>query len=480
MKKNFNNRVLPISLLLIFFLPITTSGMPKPSYYHRSADRLFWFMVISDIHIGADGSQDTDYLTWAVNSAYDTIAPHFVVATGDLTDATNGGIIPLGQFTEEWEAYRHILDTAGMHAGVYYDIPGNHDHYDDEYFDYYRAYSIQGSVSDTTQHSWTRIFSYGKYHFLGIATAGNDGAEFSIWPWDNFGDHAELTSDEIAFLESALTANPDAEITFMFGHHPFEADASDWTETAIQDGLDDLLNLIDLHGVSLYGYGHTHNYMEAIWSKDIVSEIFYINTDSLGKSNQDHYTVMAVDGNGVSMVPARKDLWPVVLITAPADRFLWQPPEEVFNPYAYEIPPGKANPIRAMVFSPDPVYWVKFQIDGSSSWQDMQQIGQTPVWVGYWDASGASMGPHTVSVQAQGAATISHQVQTYINPALCLADYDRDGDIDGLDLRAFLIEAGRSDCTPENSCDWDFDNSGDVAAADINVLAGEFGKSNCP
>lgn len=344
MKKNFYSRVLQISLLLISILPVSASAMPNQSYYHRSADRLFWFMVISDVHIGANGSQDTDYLTWAVNDAHNIINPQFIVATGDLTNATNGGFIPLGQFSEEWEAYRQILDAAGMHAGIYYDIPGNHDHYDDEFFDYYRAYSIQGSASNTTQHSWTRIFSYGKYHFLGIATAGNDGAEFSIWPWDDFGDHAELTPGEIAFLESALIANSDAEIIFMFGHHPFEADASDWTETAITDGLEELQDLIGHYGVSLYGYGHTHDYMEDIWTQDIVNEIYYINTDSLGKSNEDHYTVMAVDGNGVSMVPAAKGLWPVVLITAPADRFLWQPPEEVFNPYAYEIPPAGPTP----------------------------------------------------------------------------------------------------------------------------------------
>ena len=480
MKKIFYLRFLQVGLVLTFLFPAITAADTGKSYYHRSADRLFWFMVISDIHIGDSGSQDTQYLTWAVNDAYNTILPEFIVAAGDLTDATNGGVIPDKQFSEEWEVYRQILVDAGMHADIYYDIPGNHDHYRDEDFAYYLFYSIQGQAHGSTQHSWTREFPYGKYHFLGIATAGNDGAEFSIWPWDNFGDHAELTPAEITFLESALIANPDAEITFMFGHHPFEADADDWTETAIQDGLDDLLDLIDLYGVSHYGYGHTHNYMEDIWTKDIISEIFYINTDSLGESNEDHYTLMAVDGNGVSMVAAQQGLWPVVLITAPADRFLWQPPEEVFNPHAYEIPPGKANPIRALVFSPDPVSWVKFQIDGAGGWQDMQQVGQTPIWVGYWDASEASAGPHTVTVQAQGTATISHQVQTYINPAICLADYDRDGDVDGEDFSAMLTEAGRDDCTPENSCDWDFDNSGDVGGADIYTVAGEFGKITCP
>lgn len=129
MKKDFYSRILQLSLVLIFLLPVTAVAMPGKSYYHRSAERIFWFMVISDIHIGADGPQDTDYLTWAVNDARQTIDPLFIVATGDLTDATNGGTIPDKQFSEEWEVYRQILDTSGMHAGIYYDIPGNHDHY---------------------------------------------------------------------------------------------------------------------------------------------------------------------------------------------------------------------------------------------------------------------------------------------------------------------------------------------------------------
>lgn len=47
-----------------------------------------------------------------------------------------------------------------------------------------------------------------------------------------------------------------------------------------------------------------------------------MNVASLGKSDQNQYAVIAVDGNGLSMVPAQKGLWPVVLITAPADQCL--------------------------------------------------------------------------------------------------------------------------------------------------------------
>lgn len=86
-------------------------------------------MIISDIHVGTSGSQDTDHLAWAVGPAQQVVNPAFIVATGDLTDSTNGGIIPNGPYLAEWQAYRQILDAAGMTSAFYYDIPGNHDHY---------------------------------------------------------------------------------------------------------------------------------------------------------------------------------------------------------------------------------------------------------------------------------------------------------------------------------------------------------------
>jgi len=443
MKKKVYSRGLCVCLLLIFLLPATAAGMPGQSYYHHSSDRLFWFMIISDIHIGTDGTQDTDYLTWAVTEARNTIDPLFIVATGDLTDSTNGGTIPDGPYAEEWAAYRGILDNADMSADFYYDIPGNHDHYGDKDFAYYLYYSIQGTAEGTTQHSWTREFSYGKYHFLGIATTGNDGADFSIWPWDFFGDHAELTSGEIAFLNSALASHPDAEITFMFGHHPFEAGYSDWDDTGISDGLDDLLDLIDLYGISLYGFGHTHDYRENYWSKDIGNNIFYMNVDSLGKSNNDHYALMAVDGNGVSMIPAQKGLWPVVMITAPADRCLGECP----NSYAYEIPQSRFNPIRALIFDNSPVSQVDFRIDETGDWHAMQRIENTPVWFGLWDARAFAAGSHTIEVRAQGSSIVIDRVTTSINPAVYMEDTDEDGILDVVEDANHngMVDSGETD-----------------------------------
>ena len=51
------------------------------------------------------------------------ITPQFIVNTGDLTDCTNGGIIPNGPYQAEWDTYRQILESAGITPDFYYDMP---------------------------------------------------------------------------------------------------------------------------------------------------------------------------------------------------------------------------------------------------------------------------------------------------------------------------------------------------------------------
>ncbi len=404
-------------LALVLGVAFFSSGAwaGQKAYYHPNADRLFWFMIISDTHIGASGSQPTDFLTWAVTQARQVIAPQFIVNTGDLTDSTNGGTIPNGPHQQEWDTYRQILENAGMNAAFYYDLPGNHDEYNDGTLAYYRANSVQGRATGGTQPFWVRQFPYGRYHFLGACTPANDGAPFSFLP-PYYGDHAGLDANELASLQAELAKYPDAELTLIFGHHPFEPGYSSWQDTGLFYGLPGLLNLIEAYGVSFYGFGHTHNYRENFYKQNLTQGIYYMNVASLGESDQNQYAVMAIDGNGLSMVPAQKGIWPVVMITAPVDQCLGA----CANPYTYEIPQGPNNPIRALVFDPNPVTQVQFAIDGSSLWQDMQRLAGTPIWEGRWNAAAAAPGAHVVTVRAQGSTLISDQVQTIVNPALHL------------------------------------------------------------
>ena len=209
---------------------------------------------------------------------------------------------PTGPF-KEWTTYRQILEGAGMNSSFYYDMPGNHDHYNDKIFSYYRANSIQGVATGKTQPSWTRQFPYGNYHFLGVCTPGNDGAPFSIDPEDYFGDHSGLDFIELAEIQGDLASHTDAQLTLIFGHHNLSRITS-----AVRHGLN--LRPAYLHGADRAVPGpllrlRAHPQLSReppheLLSLNLTKGIYYMNVASLGKSAQNQYAVMAIDGNGLS------------------------------------------------------------------------------------------------------------------------------------------------------------------------------------
>jgi len=391
--------------VLMSFCLSAQAGDPNSAYYSSDNNKIFWFIHITDIHIGTSGSQDSDNLAWIVNDAKSIIEPEFIVATGDLTDSTNGGIWPGGPYIEEWNQYNAILTAANIDESFYYDIPGNHDAYNDASFDFYINNSIQGKATGQTQASWTREFSFGKYHFIGTNTAGNDGRGFSIF--FPYGDNAGLDSSELNFIETKLQEHADAELTLVFGHHAMDRSEGVSGDTWIFYGAPGFANLMASYGISSYGYGHTHQFTEQFFTQGedyqteqmyyLIPGIFYINIDSLGKSSNNHFNVTAVDCNGIATKTQAINTWPMVLITAPMDVYLGRAP----NPYAYSVPSSSTNPIRALVFDSNTVTQVQYRIDGTGNWNAMTPVaGNQYLWEGVWDASALSGGHHTVEVQA--------------------------------------------------------------------------------
>jgi len=408
-----------IVLLSVIFSVLGSSAMagnPHGAYYSPSNDSIFWFIHITDIHMGMTGSQDSDNLTWIVNEAREVINPAFIIASGDLTDSTDGNWLglPNGPYQEEWTEYRSILDQANINASIYYDIPGNHDAYNDQYFAYYLANSVQGQITGQTQHSWRREYPFGTYHFLGVNTADNTGDPFSIfWPW---GDYAGLDDSELSFIDSKLADNSDADLTIVFGHHPV-TDTGSSDDTWIYYGAPEFISCLDGYGASLYGYGHTHRFSEELFTGDgytgymLGDGVFYFNIASLGKSTENQFSVIAVDCNGLSARTQAVNTWPLVLVTAPLDRYVGGVP----NPYAYTVPASSANPIRALVFDAAAVTQVLYRIDGAGDWHAMSPVTGNPrLWEALWDASPLAEGTHTIEVQAVGSATRSDTVSVYV------------------------------------------------------------------
>jgi hypothetical protein len=246
----------------------------------EGSSELFRFILIADAHIGYIGEQGSDYLSWLLTAAYNAIEPEFIVNAGDLTDSSNGLPIPAGPYREEWEEYRSITDGAGMNPEIYYDLPGNHDQYNDADLSYYLRYSIQGEATGEKQQTWSLGFEGKKYQFVSICTAGNDGA---TWPIDNAG----LDPEELSWIRERI--DPCSEIIFFFGHHPLES----W-----EYGREEFESIL-MGCNSIYCYGHTHSY-----SLSYLEDTMLVNAASIGKSDHDHYVVIRAFSNGeISVVP---------------------------------------------------------------------------------------------------------------------------------------------------------------------------------
>jgi hypothetical protein len=401
--------ILCITLLLYLYTPVS-AGNPHSAYYSSDTDKVLWFIHASDIHMGTSGSTDSTNLGWLVSQAKNVINPSFIVVTGDLTDSTNGNFLgyPNGPYQTEWDQYKNILSSNGVDASFYFDIPGNHDAYNDQHFDYYLANSIQGRATGRTQVSWIRTGPWGTYHFLGINSADNTGAAFSLfWP---YGDNAGLDSTELTFINTELSANAGASLTLVFGHHPL-APTGTSSDTYLLYGREQFVQSMNQYGASLYGYGHTHVSSEQYFSENMTDGLFYFNVSALGKDSPNQFTVTAIDCNGISSVIQTVGTWPAVLITAPISRRLGG----LVNPYAYTVPNGASNPIRALVFDPTAVTQVQFRVNGGT-WQPMASVSGNPrLWQGVWNASTLPEGEYTIDVQATtGSGVRTDTVTTYV------------------------------------------------------------------
>ena len=434
------------SALLALFFAIWSQGSlyasdPRSAVYSSESQKIFWFLVVSDTHIGANGFDGEQNLEWVVSEAMQTISPAFIVNTGDLTDSTNWSSsgYPDGPHVEEWIMYRSILDRNYVDATFYYDLPGNHDGFGDRDFSYYLNYSIQGSAGGQTQFSWNRTFDFGTYHFLAINTCGNEGSDFSFKP-PQYGDNSGLDASEMQFIRNDLEANAHADLTMIFGHHLLvsrETDLSDptpdpledMTMTALSYGGDEFISLMEEFDPLMYVYGHSHVYREEFFTKGMSEGVVYLNVASMTKNETMNYNIVAIDNNGLSTKACTIGTWPAVIITAPLDKNLGMRND----PYTTNIQDGTGDtkPIRALVFDKNPVVRVDYrmykikntvgdvvdeavkraseQIEVETMWQPMTQVSPSHpsypfLWTAEYQAPPES-GDYTIEVRAIGSST---------------------------------------------------------------------------
>lgn len=262
--------------------PFEVHDLIKEEYIGPEGRTLFKFVFMADQHVGQKKdkeNQDTEYLRYLLNVVYRGIRPLYIINGGDLTDSTNGEIIPCGgPYMSEWCEYRRIVKesmvNAAMPPNVYHEIPGNHDQYNDKHLIFY----LNMSTIKTTMHTWI-VKRHNKIsQFICLNTTSKNGLP---WPLDMPG----IDNGELMWFERNIY--PKSDRIFIFGHHPIDY----W-----KYGGEEFMQAINKHNCMdkcIYFYGHTHKY-----GLDCKDGLHMVNVASLGKSSSDQYIVVDVNSKG--------------------------------------------------------------------------------------------------------------------------------------------------------------------------------------
>jgi len=406
--------------LVVLGGPVHGWGAPTDARYANDTDGIFWFMHISDIHVGADGCvepgeiHDPENFVFIMNDAVEVIKPVFVVATGDLVNGCRNHIPTSGQSEDEWNQYKSLYTSAlSAHPYPYYDVVGNHDEYASRFPDecpslhWYLDYSYRGSVEHAAHFGWTHTTSLGEYYFYAVNATGECVGAFTA------GD-GEVLESELQALRAALEDHADANLVFVFAHQgPIDPEH-------LPTNGDALFDEVAKHG-AFYIHGHVHEYKEALINRS-TGYFVAAEVNSVGKASHDNIAVGVVDHDAfIYRATSTADPWPFVIVTAPVSTRLRN---GNLNPWAYRVCKDKVNPVRALVFAPTQPSSVTVQV-GSGAAVPMTQVNG-PLWKAEVDTSFVAEGEADVTVTAvlSGGATRSETVRTTFVAGPCEVQSD--------------------------------------------------------
>jgi hypothetical protein len=338
----------------------TEARDPSLASYSADNNRIFWFIQITDTHVGWPVTGGGN-LKLVADKGYKVVKPRFIAITGDLTD--------MGFMGGYWSNYRSILTAAGHTPKTIFDQPGNHDRWLDTGLSNYKKHSIQGKATGATHHAWTLQLPFGDYHFVGL---------------DN--SSGSLSTSEKSWALAQLKAGAAARQSIVFGHHPM---------SSIDSGGSFRQALANEKALG-YFFGHTHKASAAARSWTSGGLLLWIG-QTLGKPlstlGEAEFCVVALDNDGLSVRPFDLGFknggyhlkWPAVQITTPLDLGLGGSGQ---NPYAYPVSStAKDNPIRALVFSDPAPYQVTASVDTSAPFGLKQVTPGGALWEGTFDGA---------------------------------------------------------------------------------------------
>ncbi|XP_072164005.1 transmembrane protein 62-like [Diadema setosum] len=377
-------------LLDYFMVPTPYHGPPHPRsmqapFPGETADNLWWFIHISDIHISRfrDPSRTADFKTFC-NEYIDIINPEVVLVTGDLTDAKTYDNIGSTQFEIEWQTYQNAIKHAHVpEKTVWIDVRGNHDAFDIPHLkhetNYYRKYSVQGELGDST-FMYQHKTSFGTYSFISVYALLDPGPKR---PFNFFGTMPEEELDRLDSYVSKAAQGPNNHTVF-FGHYPTSTiiTSHQRLSRSLQSGI-------------TYLCGHLHSLGGSVRHMEALQKTGSLELEIEDWKKNRMYRIMAFDHDLLSFVDVRFDEWPAILITNPKRARFMVPRHEPLKKMAH------STHIRVLVFSPDPIKSVTISIDDAVI--GVAKHVEGPLHVLPWKPDAYSEGLHSIKVTAEDA-----------------------------------------------------------------------------
>lgn len=372
---------------------------PAGAHHARGTENVFWFLHVSDVHIGSPLYGDhTKHAQFVFDEAVSVIQPWFVTATGDLVDGAKSSIPTLGQVQSEWDGYRAVYEGAGMTPAFYFDLPGNHDGYGDVGMNFYLANSLLGRTHSRLYTAWTVEIPAGKYLFFGLNSAGNGSGSFFEKP--------AFTTDEIEVLQQTLIDHDASRLAILLGHHPLSG----------PDNGAQVVDALQSVGGGYYLHGHVHAYEEYLAGDGaiVVNQI-----DSLAAKDEHNIGVGVIDHDAfIYRATGTKDPWPLVMVTAPMGIDLRDGGD---HPYAYDVCKDREdNPVRAAVFSLDAPTDVSAQVGSAPAVAMVPSASSPNLWTAEVDTTELAAGVHDVTVTATvDGQTSFHKIRARLVDGPC-------------------------------------------------------------
>ncbi len=217
---------------------------PVYSFTTRDTEQ-FGFIAVGDPQIGA-GNATTDTIGWKDTmskalSKFPDIS--FMMSAGDQVENNNNESQYTGYFA-----------PAELRSLPFAPALGNHDNGANNYGYHYNLPNLSSQYGITTPGSSDYYYTYGNVLFMVLNTNNTSGASHK------------------AFMQEAISANPDAAWKVVMFHQAIYSSASHSTETAIVNLRAALFPVFDELGVDMVLMGHDHCYTRSYQMKGDVPQ----------------------------------------------------------------------------------------------------------------------------------------------------------------------------------------------------------------